>query len=78
MTYIAQYKNCGSMVRSLTTTDSIPDLYGVCGLTEYSVLPSAPSETGDAGGEREQAASAGKMGVGVGVWVLVVAAWWVL
>ena len=77
MTYIAQYKSCGSMVRSLATTAVIPDLYGVCGMTENSVLPSAPSETaGDSQGETEQTAGAGR--VGVGAWTLAVAALWLL
>lgn len=63
MTYIAQYENCGSMVRSLVSIDVIPALYGACGLTDDSVLPTelepesgpeSESEEGDRGeGERE-------------------------
>ena len=78
MTYIAQYESCGSMVRSLTTTDAIPDLYGVCGLTENSVLPPEPSETAEdrAAGESEVTGAAARSGVGA--WALAVAAWWLL
>ena len=73
MTYIAQYKNCGSTVTPLSTTDAIPALYGVCGLTGNSELPSAPAET-DAG--EDQTGGAGRRGLSV--WGLFAVAAWLM
>ena len=70
MTYIAQYKNCGTMVRSLVSTDAIPAMYGVCGLTENSVPPtelepesesdSNEADSAESGEGNEEANSGGR------------------
>ncbi|SPO03075.1 related to secreted aspartic protease (barrierpepsin precursor) [Cephalotrichum gorgonifer] len=79
MTYMSQYKNCGSQVRSLASSDEIPALYGLCGLTENSVLPW--EENNRASGPGEAAAETGGAARRVGgTWagILLVVAWWLV
>lgn len=76
MTYMAQYKNCGTMIRSLVSTDAVPAMYGVCGPTENPVPsaelePESKSDSDEAdsaeGGEEDSGeASGGEAGGGGG------------
>lgn len=66
MTYIAQYKTCGTMVRSLVSTDAIPALYGVCGLTENSILPTELEPEPESDSEEGDNAESGEEGDGDG------------
>ncbi|CAI4219014.1 unnamed protein product [Parascedosporium putredinis] len=43
--YMAQYANCGSMVKPINSPTDISGFYGLCGLNESSTLPSSTSNT---------------------------------
>jgi len=52
---MAQYANCGAMVKPITTPTDIPTFYGLCGLTENSVVPEDSTVTAQADSTTQQA-----------------------
>ncbi|PKS13340.1 hypothetical protein jhhlp_000111 [Lomentospora prolificans] len=61
MAYMAQYANCGAMVKPINTPTDISTFYGLCGLTENSVLPgtNASAETDSTVGNSGQGVNSG-------------------